>query len=155
MSWYWLWVLIPVAALVVVLLVWKPLRLFGHEIQVERAQELFRLQRERLEEYFFRAAVASGKPRGLRWKHCEWEPTALFARERSTRQLAALVGVTIQFEAVEGGDMEGVAAVSNLRNASAVFFFHRGEWHTVGKALFNLNPDEALEHFKNQYEKVT
>src|SRR5688572_8041997 len=110
MSWYWLLALIPVAALVVVWLAWKPLRRLGHEIQVERAQELFRLQRERLEEYFFRAAVATGKPRGLRWKHCAWEPGAIFARERSTRQVAALVGVTIQFEAVEGGDMEGLPA---------------------------------------------
>ena len=51
-------------------------------------------------------------------------------------------------------DMEGVAAVGNLRNASAVFFFHRGHWMTVGKAVFNMNPNEAIAHFKNQYERV-
>ena len=68
--------------------------------------------------------------------------------------LAALAGVTIQFEAIEGGDMEGVAAVGNLRNASAVFFYHRGQWHTTGKAVFNLNPDEALTHFAAQYERL-
>jgi hypothetical protein len=64
-----------------------------------------------------------------------------FARERATGQLAALASVTIQFEAVEGGDMEGLPAVGNLRDASAVFFFHRGRWHTAGRAVFNLNPD--------------
>ena len=45
-----------------------------------------------------------------------------FVRDRHTGQLAALVAVTIQFEAVPGGDMEGLAAVGNLRNASGVFF---------------------------------
>ena len=48
--------------------------------------------------------------------------------------------------------MEGLAAVGNLRNASAVFFFDRGRWHASGKTVFNLNPDEVLRHFRNQYE---
>src|SRR6266852_4635272 len=75
------------------------------------------------------------------------------ARERKTGQLVALVPVTIQFEAIEGSDMEGLPAVANLRNASAVFFFHRGQWLTVGKAVFNLNPVEVIQHFKNRYER--
>jgi hypothetical protein len=102
----------------------------------------------------FEAAAASGKPRGLRWKRCEWGEAVAFARERGTGQLAALASVTIQFEAVEGGDMEGLPAVGNLRDASAVFFFHRGRWHTTGKTVFNLNPDEAVAHFRNQYEPL-
>src|SRR5262249_45082648 len=133
---------------------WRPLRRLGREIQAERARELFTLQRERLQTAFFQAATATGKPRGLRWKDCEWDSEVAFARERRPGQLAALVGITIQFEAVAGSDMEGVQAVSNLRNASAVFFFHRGQWLTVGKAVFNMNPGEAIEHFKNQYENV-
>ena len=121
---------------------------------VEHARRLFQQQRERLELQFFQAAAASGKPRGLRWKAIDWESGAEFARERATGQLAALVGVTIRFEAVEGSDMEGLPAVGNLRNASAVFFFHRGRWHTTGRTVFNLNPDEALAHFGNQYERL-
>jgi hypothetical protein len=35
-----------------------------------------------------------------------------------------------------------------------VFFFHRGRWHTTGRAVFNLNPEEALAHFGTQYERV-
>jgi hypothetical protein len=50
--------------------------------------------------------------------------------------------------------MEGVEAVSNLRVATAVFAFDRGHWTTAGKAVFNMNPDEALEHFRGQYERV-
>jgi hypothetical protein len=154
MLWLWIVLVVAVVALVVLVLAWPKLRRLGREIQVERARELFFLQRERLEAEFFRAAAASGKPRGLRWKACEWGPEVAFARERRTGQLAALAEVAISFDAVEGGDMEGLPAVGNLRNASAVFFFQRGQWLTVGKAVFNLNPDETLDHFKNQYEKV-
>jgi len=150
----WLW-LIPLILLIVVLIFsWRHLRIFGREVQAERAQELFALQRERLEAKFLDAAAASGKPRGLRWKACDWSGPLAFARERRTGHLAALAGVTIQFEAVEGGDMEGLPAVGTLRDASAIFFFHRGQWHTVGKAIFNMNPAMAIEHFKNQYEPV-
>ena len=131
---------------------WRLLR--GRGGQVRQAREMFRRHREHLEAMFFQAAASSGKPRGLRWVECEWESGAEFARERATGNLAALVGVTVRFEAVEGGDMEGLPAVGNLRNASAVFFFHRGRWHTTGKTVFNLNPDEALTHFKNQYERL-
>jgi hypothetical protein len=152
--WIW-WVLGGLLAVGLLLaLFWRRLRAFGRAVIAERAQEMFKLQREQLEADFFRAASAGGKPRGLRWRDCQWEPAVEFVRERRTGQIAALVGVTIGFEAVEGGDMEGVAAVGNLRNASAVFFFHRGRWHTVGKAVFNLNPDEAAEHFKHQYDRL-
>jgi hypothetical protein len=152
----WPWLIlggIPAAA-AAALLGWRPLRRLGKGIQIERARELFLLQRERLEAKFVTAAGASGKPRGLRWKDCDFENEIELARERKTGQLVALVSVTIQFEAIEGSDMEGLPAVGNLRNASAVFYFHRGQWHTTGKAVFNLNPVEVIEHFKNQYEHV-
>jgi hypothetical protein len=154
MVWPWIVLALVVTGVVGLVLAWPRLRALGREIQWERARELFFLQRERLEAEFFRAAAATGKPRGLRWQACEWSPAIAFARERRTGQLAALASVTIQFEAVEGSDMEGLPAVGNLRNASAVFFFHKGQWMTVGKAIFNLNPDEALAHFQGQYEKV-
>ncbi len=151
----WLFVGVALAVgLVVLLIVWRPLRLFGREVQVERARELFVLQRERLEARFLTAAAATGKPRGLRWKDCDFESDLELARDRKTGDLVALVPVTIQFEAIEGSDMEGLPAVGNLRNASAVFFFHRGQWLTVGKAVFNMNPGEALAHFAKQYERV-
>jgi hypothetical protein len=153
----WIWLAIVGLALITAALWWKrrPLLALGREIQAERARELFQLQRERLESDFERAAAASGKPRGLRWASCDWANDVAFARERRTGQLAALVGLTIQFEAIEGSDMEGLPAVGNLREASAVFFFHKGQWHTVGKALFNLGPSAALQHFQSLYEPVT
>ena len=155
MAWPWWWiaplVLLGITALV---LLGRRLRAFGREVSAERARELFKLQRERLEAHFHSAAAATGKPRGLRWVDCEWEDEVIFVRERQSGQIAALVGVTIQFEAIPGGDMEGNPNVDNLKNASAVFFFHAGHWHTVGKAVFNKNPDEALDHFQKLYERL-
>jgi len=149
----WLWLGLGGVALLAVLAIalWL-LRPSSGSLREARA--LFELQRSQLEQRFFEAAAASGKPRGLRWKACEWTPGVEFARERSTRKLTALVSVTIQFEAIEGGEMEGLPAVGNLRNASAVFFYHDKQWQTTGKTVYNLNPDEALNHFKNQYERL-
>jgi hypothetical protein len=135
-----------------VLLARKPLRRFGRQVQLERARESFRLQREGLQTKFMQAAQASGKPRGLTWKDCQFEPGAHFVRNKQTGEIAALIGVTIAFEAVAGSDLENNPNVANLRNASAVFFFYKGHWNTVGRAVFNMNPPEAIEHFKNQYE---
>jgi hypothetical protein len=140
--------------LVLVALFWRKLRAFGSQVTVERAREMFKLQRERLEGQFQQTAAASGKPRGLRWLECQWEEEVQFVRERQTGHLAALVAVTIQFEAIEGSDMESLPAVGNLRNASGVFFFQAGQWSTVGRAIFNMNPGEAAAHFSNQYEKI-
>lgn len=114
----------------------------------------FQQQREHLEADFFQAAARSGKPRGLRWKHCDWEKDIVLARDKQSGELTALVGVTIQFEAIEGSDMEGLPAVGNLRQASGVFFWRGGRWRTAGRAVFNLTPGEALTHFQGQYERV-
>jgi hypothetical protein len=150
------WVGGAVAAVggVTLALAWRPLRRLGRELVAERAREAFRLQHERLEAKFFDAAAASGKPRGLRWKECSFDQALELARDCRSGQLLALVPVTIAFEAVEGGPMEGVEAVGNLRVATAVFVFERGHWTTAGKAVFNMNPDEALRHFQGQYERV-
>src|SRR5438105_2816474 len=109
MAWYW-FVLIGIVA--VALSIWlfrrrQSMHAWGREFQIARARELFALQRSRLESLFLKAAAATGKPRGLRWAHCDFETELTFARERHTKQLVGLVPVTIQFEAVEGGDMEG------------------------------------------------
>ncbi len=130
-------------------------RLFGRgKVSIPRARTQLEKGRRELEQRFFDEAVASGKPRGLRWKACEWLPDVEIVREKETGLLAALIGVTIAFEAIEGGDMEDLPAVGNLRNASAVFFYHQGAWHTTGKAIFNLNPDEVITRFGEQYERI-
>jgi hypothetical protein len=150
----WMLILLLPLALVLAIAAWRGMRSFGGRVAIERARELFKLQRERLEVQFMIAAAATGKPRGLRWKDCQWEDRVEFVREVGTGQINALVGVTIAFEAVPGSEMEGLPAVGNLRNASAVFAFENGHWRTQGKAVFNMNPDETIRHFQGQYERI-
>jgi len=150
----WHWIAGGAAAATAAVLAWRPLRRLGHEVQAERARESFRLQRERMEAKFLDAARATGKPRGLNWKDCDFESALTLARDRHTGKLVGLVPVTVSFEAIVGGPMEGVEAVGNLRNATAVFHFDRGHWTTAGQAVFNLNPDEAIEHFRPQFERI-
>src|SRR5262249_4094237 len=121
---------------------------------VEEAKAAFDAQRGTLERLFFAAASATGKPRGLRWKSCEFGRDFEIARDRKSGELIAFIPVTIAFEAIPGSDMEGLPAVGNLRSASAVFTFHKGQWTTVGRAVFNLNPDEAIRHFQKVYDRV-
>jgi hypothetical protein len=120
----------------------------------ERAIRSFRLERELLEAQFFRQAASLGKPRDLRWAECDWLDTVTFGRDVKTGMLTAFAGINIRFEAVEGGDMEGVEAVGMVRDATALFHYHRGHWGTGGRALFNINPSDALEHFRGQIEPI-
>src|SRR5260370_439165 len=91
---------------------------------------------------------------GVRWVDCDWLEAVPFARDRQTGLLAAFVAVNISFEAIEGGDMEDVAAVSNIRDAAAVFHYEHGRWGTGGRALFNMNPTDALERLQSQFAPV-
>ena len=133
---------------------WVVLWRTSPRLSLEQASRLFLQERMRLQRLFFKFASESGKPRGLLWKDGQWNELLAWARDKRTGQFLALAGVTISFEAKPGSDMEGIEAVGNLRNASAVFFFHDGQWQTVGRAVFNLNPDEVLERFKENYERI-
>lgn len=133
----------------------KPLLVWQDRKLTEQAIQQFRLQREVLEAKFLDLAAQSGKPRGLRWLACDWLDGVTFGRDRQTGMLAAFVSVNIRFEAIEGGDMEGVAAVSNIRDGSAVFHYQDGAWGTGGRALFNMSPQDALDRMANQFEHVS
>ena len=132
----------------------NPIRAWQQRKEVEQAFRQFRLQREFLEARFFDVAAQSWKPRGLRWLACDWLDGVAFGRNKQTGMLTAFVSVNIRFEAIEGGDMEGVAAVGNIRDGSAVFHFQDGAWGTGGRTLFNMGPQDALSRLANQYEHV-
>lgn len=150
---FWLAFLASIVACAAIALLLRWLKKHDPRASVEFARAVFAREKAQLEAQFFKAASVSGKPRGLRWKECQWNELIAWVRDKASGQLLALVGVTISFEAIEGGDMEGVEAVGNLRNATAVFIFD-GEWRTAGRVVFNLNPDEAVVHFKDGYERV-
>lgn len=117
--------------------------------EFERARRAFHRERERAEAKFFELAAGSGKPRGLRWKDCEFDDGVAYARDKKTGELRAFVAVTVSFEAVEGGGMEDVEAVSNLRAATAVFRRNDRHWTSDGRVIFNLNPTQAIAHFQD------
>jgi hypothetical protein len=146
---WWIVATVVLSVLFVGALVWRPVRSALREGQLARARKDFHRQRERLEARFLTLASNSGKPRGLRWVECEFEDDVAYARDRRSGDLSAFVAVTISFEAIEGGPMEGVEAVGNLRAATAVFYFSHAAWQTDGRAIFNLNPTEAIAYYRD------
>jgi hypothetical protein len=147
--WWWLLPVLFVSAVAFMALLRRPLRERRLAAEFAKARQDFHPQRERLEAKFLQLAGHSGKPRGLRWTNCEFEDDVAYARDRQTSALCAFVGVTISFEAIAGGGMEEVEAVGNLRAATAVFRFEQGRWKTEGRAIFNLNPTEAIAYYQD------
>jgi hypothetical protein len=154
------WIALSLAALVAIVAIaayflWRPYRVVRQEKSLARARREFHLRREQLEAKFLQRAGESGKPRGLRWTDCDFENDVTYARDKRSGQLSAFVGVTISFEAIEGGGMEDVEAVGNLRAATAVFSFdEKRQWYTEGRAIFNLNPTEAIQYYQANLELV-
>jgi hypothetical protein len=148
---FWLFVL---AIALIAWLGWTAVRpkLFARRVrQVERE---FARDRKQLESTFFQEASRSGKPRGLAWKQCAFQDAVLLGRDRANGEIVGLVGVTIGFEAIEGGGMEDVEAVGNLRAATAVFIHNGRAWTTQGKVIFNLEPREVLERYRESLVPV-
>src|SRR5262245_61601130 len=96
LSLWWLLALPILATIVALWLLWpKP----EPKQTLEQLIVQFRQERPRMEQRFFEVAASSGKPRGLRWKECQWNDLTEWVREKATGRLHALVGVTISFEA--------------------------------------------------------
>lgn len=154
------WIALGLAVLIAIVsaaafLLWRPRRTGRQEKSLARARREFHLRREQLEAKFLTRAGESGKPRGLRWVDCDFDNDVTYARDKRSGQLSAFVAVTISFEAIEGGGMEEVEAVSNLRAATAVFSFdEQRQWYTEGRAIFNLNPAEAIQYYQANLELV-
>jgi hypothetical protein len=153
-TFWWIFPALVTAVAVLTWLVWPHFRRRRDAIRLERARRQFHLRREWLEADFLTLASARGKPRGLTWRDVEFSDEAVFATDRSTGELRAFVGVMIGFEAVAGGEMEDNPNVENIRLATAVFLFDDRHWQTEGRALFNLNPLEAIDRFQHELQIV-
>jgi len=141
------WLLAGALVALVVALTVRWLWHLGRAVHVERCRELFRLQHERFEEQLVNAASATGLPRGLRWLACRIIGEAVLVRDTATGGIFALVPVQIDFEPVEGSDMDGVPAAREPRQATAVFTFHAGSWTTAGRVVFNHTPEQTVGAF--------
>ena len=94
------------------------------------------------------------KPRGLRWTDVDFDDDVIYARDRRTRRLKALVAIEVSFEAIEGGGMEEVEAVSNVRAATAEFLHDGNRWITEGRVFFNLAPSATVKYLASDLELV-
>jgi hypothetical protein len=126
----------------------------GREVQIERAKEAFQLRKELLQDRFLKAASKTGLPRGLVWKSVVFCGDCQLAKAKSGVKLFALAPVTITFEPITDSDMADVEAAVLPRLACAVYYFRKGEWHTDGKAIFNMSPEVALMKFASEYESL-
>lgn len=144
--------LVPVLAAVLfafgIGLVWRPIMSAWREARFAEARRDFHLQRERLEAKFVRLGMSGQRADVPRWTDCDFDDDVAYARSRSTKELSAFVGVTIE---MEGDDDCGLGS---YRSATAVFRFDREHWDTDGRAIFNLTPTEAIRYYQGDLEIV-
>ncbi len=150
-DWWIVGLFVSVGAVLVGVL-WRPVRNTIRESRFDQARRQFHRQRERLEARFLQLAATSGKAPRLRWEDCDFANDVTYARDRRSRRLCAFVAVTIAYEHPESGMvLDEIGSVTKLRAATAVFHFDRGRWDTLGRTVFDLNPTEAVSHFKDHF----
>jgi hypothetical protein len=115
-------------------------------------QTAFIDNQETLQQHFFSIVSQSGKPKGLTWKSCKFDEATIWAIEKQSANLHALLATVIHFDAIPGGPMEDVEAVGNARIATAIFFYNGESWDTRGDILFNLEPHEVLTRHCDDYD---
>jgi hypothetical protein len=121
-------------------------------LRLRRLDRIFADSQPGLQRAWFESAAASGRPRGLEWQGSRWLPQRVLLREKQTGELWMLNGVNLQFSAIPGGGMEDVAAVSQLKEGSAVFVWSGTSWTPNGRTLFNLDPAAAARHLEETHE---
>ena len=127
--------LLPTCLAVAWLILRRPLREICEEIHFEKARERFRMRRERLEARFVTLAARIDPAEAARWEDAQWQDGVVWARDRKTRVLLALVGVHFDLEPF---------ADEPAHYATAIFEFRRDGWMTEGRGLVEVRPDEAF-----------
>lgn len=129
------------------------IRRFFQDVVAERAHELFLLQEEWLEARFValtRSMLANGEEEIV---DSEFDPPALFARDRTTGQLVAFLDVTVRFGS-EPTAAPDAPVPGSSRQGTAVFHYRHGQWGTNGRILFDMTALDALVHFAHDYDEI-
>jgi hypothetical protein len=127
----------------------RPVRHALEDLNVDRAREQFRLEREGLEARFLIALNRLDAAEGQRWEDANWHDEVVWARDRRTRQLLALVGV--DFESDPFSDPSAIDIATH--RATALFEYRKGHWHADGKRLDMVGPHEVFRRH-NRLEPV-
>jgi hypothetical protein len=135
-----------VGAFVASLILRRPLRQIVEDMHVDHARVIFHQQREWLEARFISAIHRADPFEGERWEKAHWHDEVLWARDRQTRHLLALVCVHF-----EPGPFE---LSSSLRHVTVLFEFRKGRWRADGKRLDETRPHEAIGR-NERFEPVT
>jgi hypothetical protein len=122
-----------------------PCRQIIEDVHVDHARALFHQQREWLEARFISALGAIDPGEGQRWEAAQWHDEVLWARDRQTRHLLALV--CVHFDPGPFDELMG------RRHATALFEFRKGHWCVEGKNLDEMRPDEAVGR-NQRFEEV-
>ena len=117
-----------------------PVRHLTEDVHAEQARELFRQQREWLEADFLDALGKTSPTERLRWEDAHWHDEVLWARDRQTRRLLALIGVHFDAGLLDDFPLSDPAT----RHATALFEFRKGRWQAEGKRLDEIRPDEVV-----------
>ena len=134
--------LIPVCVFAAWFMIKRPLREVLEDLGVDGARDQFRLQREGLEARFLSSLGRTDPVEKLRWDEGHWHDEVVWARDRRTRSLLALVCVIFHKEPFD----DYADADAEPRHSTALFEFRNGKWHADGKRLDEVRPDEALIH---------
>jgi hypothetical protein len=106
----------------------------------DHAREQFRYEREWLEARFLTAMADVDPVLRLRWEHAHWQDDVVWARDRLSGCLLALVGV--RFDINPFDDETDLTAAP--RRTTVVFHYRRGRWQTDAACLEATEPHEAL-----------
>jgi hypothetical protein len=143
----WVWIL-PVSFGAAWLILRLSFRRVFDVMHVEQAREQFKLQREWLEVRFLDSLGKIDSVERLRWEEAHWHDEIVWARDRPTRRLLALIEV--HFDA----DPFDQYPDHPPRHATVLFEHYRGHWRADGKCLDEVRPAEAfLRH--QRFEPVS
>ena len=131
--------LIPVCFAIGWLIARRPVREAFEDRNLDRARDQFRLQREGLEARFLSALARLDPIEKLRWDEADWRNEVVWARDRRTRHIIALVGVSFEPEAFAQEYTEPPA-----RHATALFEYRKGRWVAEGWRIDEIRPHEAF-----------
>jgi hypothetical protein len=153
-SQYWLVALVVAVGIGVTVWLWRPLQARRRQRCFAHARRDFHLQRERLEMKFIHLAEAGSGPHALRWQNCEFDDDVSYVRHRASGEVSAFVGITVM-SADPASPLTDIAdLIDHLHVGTAIFRFDGTRWETDGKAILNLNPAEAIRHYRNDLEVI-
>ncbi len=113
----------------------RPIREILEEVSFEKARKSFRQYRERLEARFITILGTRDPDERARWEDAHWENEVVWARDRRTRRLTALVAVRFP---------EHPFSDEPNQIATALFEFQGSIWETEGNWLDAMPPEEAI-----------